>query len=247
MVATRGAEELLTYTDLDVQNGKPYFYQVTALSPVGESEPSNTIAVTAGHDLRYRLTFDDLEDNVTDGVFGQALVLDGIDDYYAIDDPDLVSGLGDFTLAGWVKMDTDTAWARLIDVGADNQRYMSLIPWNSDRQACFIMAKVGSFGQYYAPKEDKLCGGNPVTGEWMHLAVTLKGTTAVLYLNGEEVAREDAMKFIPDQLGVLDQIWVGRSQYDVDPLLAGQVDDIRLYSGALTEEEARALYLAGIL
>ncbi len=247
VIATRGAEELLTYTDLDVKLGKQYFYQVTALSPKGESEPSNRVAVTAGHDLRYRLTFDDLKEGVTDGVLGKALVLDGVKDYYTIDKPDLVSGLGDFTLSGWVKADTNKGWQRLIDIGADDQRFMTLIPFGVDRKACFIIAKVGTFGTYYVPKATQLCGGQPVTGKWMHLAVTLKGKIAVLYLNGEEVARDEATRFIPDQLGRLDQIWVGRSQFGNDPLLAGQVDDIRLYSGALGADEVKALYSAGTL
>ncbi|MEJ2045099.1 MAG: alginate lyase family protein [Reinekea sp.] len=246
-IVTRGAEELLTYTDLDVENGKQYFYHVTAISPVGESEPSNMVAVTAGHDLRYHLTFDDLDEGTTDGVFGKALVLDGIDDYYTIDKPDLVSGLGDFTLAGWVKADTDRGWQRMIDIGADDQRFMTLVPFGVDRQACFIIAKVGTFGTYYVEKATQVCGGHPVVGEWTHLAITLKGKTSVLYVNGEEVAREEATRFIPDQLGILDQIWVGRSQYGNDPLLAGQVDDIRLYSGALTADELKALYVAGTL
>lgn len=245
LIATRGAEELLTYTDVDVQDGKEYFYQVTAISSVGESEPSNRVAVKAGHELLLHLTFDDLEEGTPDGVFGKALVLDGVDDFVELDKPELVSNLGDFTMAGWVKLDTDKSWQRLIDFGADTQRFMTLVPIGQDKQACFIIAKVGVFGQYYVPKDNRLCGGNPVTGEWMHLAVTLSGQTGVLYLNGEEVAREESMTFIPDQLGILDQVWVGRSQFEPDPLLAGQVDDIRLYSGALTAEEIKAFFLAG--
>ncbi len=75
----------------------------------------------------------------------------------------------------------------------------------------------------------------------MHLAVTLSRETLVLYLNGEEVDRNKSVKLTPAQLGVLDQAWLGRSQYEVDPFLGGRADDVRLYSGALTATEIEDL------
>ncbi|MGF2686894.1 LamG-like jellyroll fold domain-containing protein [Marinobacter sp. DUT-3] len=247
VIAERGAEELLTHTDIDVQDGKEYFYQVTAISPEGESEPSNRVAVTAGHQLLLHLTFDNLEENSANGVLGQALVLDGVDDVVELDSS-LFSNLSDFTMAGWVNLDEAKPWQRLFDIGADTLRFMTLVPYNDSEQVCFIITKLGvGKGHDHISLDDRLCGGSPVIGEWMHLAITLSGQTAVLYVNGEAVARHESIRPTPAQLGVLDQAWLGRSQFEADPFLGGRVDDVRLYSGALTAEEVKALVLMGSL
>lgn len=243
LIATRGAEELLTHTDADVQDGKEYYYQVTAISPEGESEPSNRIAVKAGNQLLLHLTFDDLEESSAKGVLGQALVMDGVDDVLELD-PGLFSNLGDFTMAGWVNLDVGKQWQRLFDIGDNTQRFMALVPYNGEEQACFIITKLGTAkARDHVRLDDRICGGSPTIREWMHLAVTLSGQTGVLYLNGEEVARKENMTLTPSQLGVLDRAWMGRSQYELghDPLLDGLVDDVRLYSGALTATEINDL------
>jgi hypothetical protein len=49
------------------------------------------------------------------------------------------------------------------------------------------------------------------------------------------------MNFGPDSLGDTTQNWIGRSVYAADPYLTGQIDDFRLYSGALTSEEVAVL------
>lgn len=245
VVAERGAEAVLTYTDVDVQDGKEYFYQVTAISPEGESEPSNRVVVKAGHQLLQHLTFDNLEESSADGVMGKALLLDGVDDVFELDST-LFSDLSDFTMAGWVNLDEAKQWQRLFDIGADTQRFMTLVPYDRNEEACFIITKLGvGEGHDHVRLDDRLCGGSPVIGEWMHLAVTLSGQTAVLYVNGEEVARHESVRQTPAQLGVLDQAWLGRSQFETDPFLGGRVDDVRLYSGALTAEEVKALDLMG--
>jgi len=243
LVATRGAEDLLSYTDTDAEDGKTYYYQVTAISPEGESEPSNRISGQVGQQLTLHMTFDDLTENTADGMSGGALALDGKSDFYELD-PALFSNLSDFSVAGWVRLDSDSEWQRVFDVGSNTQRFMTLSPYTSDKEACFIITKLGTAeAKDHVRLDDRLCGGSPTIGEWMHLAVTLSGNTAVLYLNGEEVGRNENMRLTPAQLGVLDRAWLGRSQFEGDALFNGLIDELRLYSGALSADEVEALFL----
>jgi hypothetical protein len=49
------------------------------------------------------------------------------------------------------------------------------------------------------------------------------------------------MTLAPFDLGETTQNWLGRSQYTADPVLAGRLDDFRLYHGALSAAEIAAL------
>lgn len=80
--------------------------------------------------------------------------------------------------------------------------------------------------------EQVIDGSAPLsTGRWVHVAVTLSGTTGTLYVDGT-IAGTNAQ---------MTQNWLGRSQFSNDPDLQGRVDDFRIYSGALGATEIAAL------
>jgi hypothetical protein len=91
--------------------------------------------------------------------------------------------------------------------------------------------------------QEHIDGAGPLpTGVWTHVAVTLSaGNTGILYVNGAEVGRNEAMTLRPETLGQTTQNWLGRSQSVSDPYLDGRVDDFRIYSGALPATEIQAL------
>jgi hypothetical protein len=74
------------------------------------------------------------------------------------------------------------------------------------------------------------------TGGWHHVAVTLDGTTGMLYVDGQ-LAGSSAVNIRPSQLGATTQNWIGRSQFSADPYLDGRVDEFRIYNRALSAAE----------
>lgn len=252
-IATRGAEEVLTYTDTGVSEGEDYYYQVTAISSGGESEASNNVAVRVGPKLMVHLPFDAAEDGgftssvddtvvatpnngsaLVPGKFGNAVSLDGADDYVNLPEG-IVSELADFSITSWVYIDGTTDMARLFDFGSGSQRYMTLVPRTAGNEMCFLITKIS----YHA--EQVVCGDAVPTGEWAHVAVTLSGMTGTLYLNGSEVGRNEDMVLAPFRLGRSSQNWLGRSQYGADGFLDGKIDDLRIYSGVLSAAQIAAL------
>jgi len=252
-IATIGAGEVLTHTDTDVLRGEDYGYRVVAVSEAGESDPSNAIQVGVGPKLLVHYTFDAIEGGQissaagetstatlhgdpesTPGKVGNALAFDGVDDYVSLPEG-IVSKLADFSIAGWIYRDEDTNLTRLFDFGDDDQRYMFFAP-REGGQSCFRITKVSYHG------DRSLCASTLPAGQWVHVALTLEGNTAILYINGEEAARSEGIDLTPMQLGAsTKQNWLGRSQYANDPLLKGRVDEFRIYSGALNTEEIAAL------
>jgi hypothetical protein len=83
----------------------------------------------------------------------------------------------------------------------------------------------------------EVSGAVPPLNAWTHLAVTFDGATFVLYVNGVEQGTGDGMlgpvadaDFRIGTSGTCPGTWPGR------------IDDVRLYSRALTEHEVLALY-----
>ena len=78
-------------------------------------------------------------------------------------------------------------------------------------------------------------------GVWHNVAVTLAAGIGILYMDGSPVATNSAINLTPSLLGNTTQNWIGRSQYSSDPYLNGDVDDFRIYNGALSANEIASL------
>jgi hypothetical protein len=73
---------------------------------------------------------------------------------------------------------------------------------------------------------------------WVHLAVTLQGSTGRLYVDGKEVARSDGILLSPrqvgDQVAFLGRSW-GHAPFD------GRIQDFRVDVGAWSAADIEAL------
>ncbi|WP_432467817.1 LamG-like jellyroll fold domain-containing protein [Agarivorans sp. Z349TD_8] len=79
-------------------------------------------------------------------------------------------------------------------------------------------------------------------GSWQHIAYTQDNNLGILYLNGVEVARNDAITLMPGTIGdgiTLDN-FLGRSLYSADNYFYGDFADFQIWNGALSPEEIAA-------
>ncbi|WP_035699353.1 LamG-like jellyroll fold domain-containing protein, partial [Glycomyces tenuis] len=167
--------------------------------------------------------------------FGGAIGLGGDDPNTHVELPDgLVDGLGDFTVAAWVKPDANTQWSRIFDFGSGTENNMFLTV--DDGTGLRFDLKVGGTVQQIASS-----AGTLPTGQWSHVAVVKTGDTGVLYVDGEPVGVNEAMTLSPADMGETTQNWIGESQYEADPLLDAAVDEFQIFGRGLTEAEVRSL------
>ena len=95
----------------------------------------------------------------------------------------------------------------------------------------------------YSTEQNTASGRDVPRGSWHTLTYTLAGGTAVLYLDGAEVARTTGVTVTPGQLGdgVTTASFVGRSLYSGDRYLKGKVRSFTLWNRGLSAKEVLAL------
>ena len=247
-----------TYTDANVAAPGQYYYVVTGVLPSAqETGPSNEAHAAFPAELTTWLKADETIGTTaadssgkghngtlvngpawTAGKTGNAISLDGVNDHVSLP-PDVVGGLSDFTIASWVYLNSSSTWSRIFDFGGKPGSSMFLTPRSGNGTTRFTIATV------YGYNEQRVDGPALATGQWVHVAVTLSGHVATLYINGVEAGRNLDCFLQPNQLAEGSQNWIGRSQYPNDPYLNGKVDDFRIYQYALGGHDVYALWGQG--
>lgn len=231
-----------------------WYYVVTAVSAGGESSVSNVARAALPTELRVQLPLNaasgttaiDVSGNARHGSLkagaswgagrssGNALALDGSSGHLALP-TGVLSGLGDFTIALWVYWNTAATNTRVFDFGSSDIAYLALLPRDTGGAMRFTVTGTTWYG------EQNIVAPALPTGRWVHLAVTLSGTTGTLYVDGVAAGSNNAIALAPWQLGDTTQNWLGRSQYGADPCFNGRMQDLRIHSGALSAAEIAVL------
>lgn len=247
------------FTDEGLVPDRPVFYVVSAVSPENQSDDSAELALVSGAPApRVHLRLDETtgptaadssgngwtgalaNDPVwvsgADAKINGALKLDGVNDHVALPGG-IVSTLGDFTISCWVKLASIGTFARVFDFNVGNTNTtMYLTPRASSSTGPVRFAlKVNGTSQ-------NIEGTSALpTGVWTHVAVTLSGTTAKLWVNGSVVGTNTAMTFKPSSLGVTSVNYLGRSPSSSDPYLNGTIDEFKIFGRALLPSEITTL------
>ncbi|UCD53182.1 MAG: discoidin domain-containing protein [Phycisphaerales bacterium] len=164
----------------------------------------------------------------TTGIDGQGVQLDGLYDYIDFDTPaGWPEGLEPRTMTGWGLTETvDPGW-----------RWIAAYGTGATSQAMFIgLNGPDLYGGGHG--DDVMLADFWAVGEWHHIGLTYDGTTARLYADGVEVATEAKnWNLVPDRAHI------GRQVSDQIEFWMGLVDEVRIYSEALSPGELA--WLAG--
>lgn len=245
-------EEPLTFTDTAPLPGANH-YIVTGMRGGAPTPPSNIASLSMKPALVAHYTFDAASGSAArdekgknhgvlqrgassdQGKVGRAVSFDGKAGHVTLP-VGIAADLSDFTIAAWVRTDSEKTWARLFDFGDDRGNYLFLSPRGGSGKPRFAVSTTYGYNEQFIDAGEAL-----PKAQWAHLAVTLSGKTGTLYLNGTAVGTNPAIDFPPFQLGKTDRNWLGRSQFPNDPFFEGSIDDFRIYDGALTTEQIAVL------
>lgn len=152
--------------------------------------------------------------------------------------PTLPAGQEALSVAMWVNMNGTSAWQRLFDFGYDTNHYIFLTPRTTSSSSTAKMRLALKNGD-----EERIldCPTGLPTRQWKHVVVTIDGKAATIYLDGEQVAHTDDMGINMADINPVVN-YLGRSQFDSDPYLNASLDDVQLYSYALSPTEVQQVF-----
>ncbi|MBN2736594.1 MAG: hypothetical protein JXR70_06400 [Spirochaetales bacterium] len=158
--------------------------------------------------------------------------LNGTSDYADVPE-EMISGLKDFTIACWVHLSQIDSWSRIFDFGSSTDIFMMLSPsTGSSGNPYFAITLTGNDGEQGIEGDIKV-----QANVWQHYAVTKKGSTGILYINGREAGRSESINLAPSDMGPTNNNYIGRSQWSHDPYLKGFIDSFSIYNRPLSYAE----------
>ncbi len=169
---------------------------------------------------------------LTAGKLGQALALNGQKDYVeATQTPQLES----------LKRISWSAWIYPTDANRLSQDQMILSKQGTNYLRLFGRKLFGSFN--IGGQERSVSGTTALdNNNWYHVAATYDGTKITLYLNGNVEAELPSLNGdIKFNTGPLE---LGRWQASDPRYFAGRLDEVKIYSRALSAEEIKREYVA---
>jgi hypothetical protein len=156
---------------------------------------------------------------------GNALDFDGTDDYVAL--PAGVYFTGDFTIECWVYPRSFANWARIIDFGNGAGSNNVLLS--------YTYGTSGAPGFYVEGSQFQASQTLPLN-QWSHIAATLSGTTATIYING--VAAGSSTVPVPVNI-TRNNCYIGKSNWG-DPYADASFDELRIWNTAKTPAEIQS-------
>lgn len=256
LLGTVSASELRTYSDTP-PNGV-WFYQVAAQGAGAQGAGSNVVRIAVPGERRLVMPLNDSNGPGTVGTLLtaagtltsiQGTLLDGAtwgdgrrnDKAIAFDGQKaglqlpsgVFSDLDDFSLSFWAYANGLHWDSCVFYAGLDANAAMCIAPQTLTGTLCFsIFGATGNDAQVVAAP-----WAMP-TRRWVHVAVTLRGNTCRLYVDGTEAGRSDDIVLSPRQIG--DQVtFLGRNW--AHPSFNGRIQDFRVYAGALSAAEVAVL------
>ncbi len=164
------------------------------------------------------------------GKHGRAIQFDGANDHVRVADSASLDLGRTGTVEAWVKLDVLGRWQSVLAKGASNAdaAHNYAIELDSSNRWICILGTGSSYILVRSPSQ-------PNANVYYHVACTWDGTTARLYVDGNQVASSPQSVTPAANTAAL---WIGQFGGDADRL-DGAVDEVRIYGRALSQTEVR--------
>lgn len=175
---------------------------------------------------------------LVDGYDGKALYLDGSSTNYlkvtAPDGSSLLTGAKELTVSFEVKPDsTGPNWVFYAAPNDSTQVYESEKYIGSFTKNGNIDGERYNSNSQARPAQ----AWTAIGSDWVHIDIVYAETETILYVNGEEKARESSIVDIAQMLGNSSIFYIGRANWETGEYCKAWIDNYRIVNYAVTEED----------
>lgn len=177
------------------------------------------------------------------GIVGDALSLDGVDDYLRVGSsfPEITRS---FTISAWVyRRELPAANQSIVDKWDHENGKRS---FRLGDTSGYMTAEVSADGTYETNRisaMDHEQGGQ--LNQWSHWVAAYDGTEVRLYRDGVVVGLASFGKEY-DVFASTVEVWIGRARGTGDRFVSGDLDEIAIWNQALTPDQVFALFERGV-
>jgi len=169
------------------------------------------------------------------GKHGTALSFDGVDDYVDCGNASILSAPKELTVGAWFRANTVAPDQQIVGKQNFHDEYRLILYSNS------LKGQIYDANTEYTVSSDN--GGITIAaGNWYHGEMTYDGQILKLYVNGVQV---DSLNLDIDINPNSLNLNIGKNSEECY-FFNGQIDEVRIYDYARTEEEIRLDYNAGL-
>jgi hypothetical protein len=167
----------------------------------------------------------------TAGKIANGLLFDGVNDYIFLGDPVSLRPANFMTMAAWVNF-SNLSVNRMIVAKDDSNHPSNNTFLRVDKGGQFVCSIGGARTTVRSAV---------VTGQWIHLACTYDGSGIRVYVNGTQQGMIARTGPIADEVGVG---WLIGARTPAAPaiFMSGKLDDVRIYSRALSANDILSLF-----
>jgi hypothetical protein len=164
------------------------------------------------------------------GISGKALTYNGTTDYVTINSPYDFGASSTFTFECWIKSTTTTNTPTMIRRDGNGAAYL-------------LRLNAGKV-EFYCNTAGIVTTGTYADGNWHHIVGVKNGTATTLYIDGTSVGTGAATTVA--QAAGAQPIYLGESTSAATEMFKGTLDEVAIYSTALTSTQVTKHYAAGL-
>ena len=170
---------------------------------------------------------------IADGIRGQALYFDGVDDYVDCGNDESLNITDEITVSAWVKPFDSSHNMRVVSRSGtgNNMGYTLLVTPSTDSVTLWL-----NNGTWQELTVENVIS----TNKWWHIVATYDGNNRKIYVNGEVKKTDGGIGTIK---GGSSPFNIGRRYETTTEFYNGLIDEVRIYNRALSEGEIKYNYL----